>query len=278
MCFGDLSSHIILSAGDDGLCKVWDRRTMSTLAQYGDSKPVGVFAGHRDGITFVDSRNDDRYILTNSKDQTIKIWDLRKFASNEAIELTRKAVGRQIWNYQTQARPFEITYSNFAGDCSLATIRGHTVLQTLIRARFSPEHTGHRFVYTGCASGNVVVLDLLTNDFTIFPGHEAIVRDTVWSPAENEIVSTSWDGGTYFWQYDDELDLNDEQFQDTIESLHTNRIYMRNLSPKPLHIKGCHQKSKSDTDTASLTSENPDADRFQSYASAVKRKKMRIAR
>jgi hypothetical protein len=41
-------------------------------------------------------------------------------------------------------------------DVSVQTFRGHTVLQTLIRAYFSPAHsTGQRFVYTGSADGAV---------------------------------------------------------------------------------------------------------------------------
>ena len=39
-------------------------------------------------------------------------------------------------------------------DVSVQTFRGHSVLQTLIRAYFSPAHsTGQRFVYTGSADG-----------------------------------------------------------------------------------------------------------------------------
>ena len=42
-------------------------------------------------------------------------------------------------------------------DTSVMTYRGHTVLQTLIRCRFSPAHTtGQRYIYTGCATGSVV--------------------------------------------------------------------------------------------------------------------------
>jgi len=44
-----------------------------------------------------------------------------------------------------------------AGDSSLMTYRGHTVLNTLIRSRFSPQFTtGQRYIYSGCASGAVV--------------------------------------------------------------------------------------------------------------------------
>ncbi len=47
-------------------------------------------------------------------------------------------------------------------DVSVQTFRGHTVLQTLIRAYFSPAHsTGQRFVYTGSADGTVRIYGTL---------------------------------------------------------------------------------------------------------------------
>ena len=49
------------------------------------------------------------------------------------------------------------TRSKMVGDTSLMTFRGHAVLHTLIRSRFSPAFTtGQRFIYTGCATGAVV--------------------------------------------------------------------------------------------------------------------------
>lgn len=46
------------------------------------------------------------------------------------------------------------------GDSSLMTYRGHGVLHTLIRCRFSPTHsTGQRFIYSGCSTGKVVGKD-----------------------------------------------------------------------------------------------------------------------
>ena len=51
------------------------------------------------------------------------------------------------------------------GDSSVVTYTGHTVLQTLIRCHFSPDHTtGQSLIYTGCAAGRVVVYDLLTGE------------------------------------------------------------------------------------------------------------------
>ena len=50
--FADESSQIIFSGGDDGICKVWDRRTLSET----HCSPVGILAGHKDGITFIDTK------------------------------------------------------------------------------------------------------------------------------------------------------------------------------------------------------------------------------
>ena len=61
---------------------------------------MGTFAGHTDGITYIDTKDDSRHIITNSKDQSIKLWDLRKFASKRSIEQTRKAVRNQNWDYR----------------------------------------------------------------------------------------------------------------------------------------------------------------------------------
>lgn len=38
--------------------------------------------GHLEGITFLDSRGDGRYFISNGKDQTTKLWDIRKLSSN----------------------------------------------------------------------------------------------------------------------------------------------------------------------------------------------------
>lgn len=57
------------------LFQVWDRRCFNARA-------AGVLTGHLEGITFLDSRGDGRYFISNGKDQTIKLWDIRKMSSN----------------------------------------------------------------------------------------------------------------------------------------------------------------------------------------------------
>ncbi|XP_077502674.1 DDB1- and CUL4-associated factor 11 isoform X3 [Amblyomma americanum] len=204
VAFADKTSQILFSGGDDGLCKVWDRRTLSER----DPKPVGILAGHCNGITFVDSKNDARYLITNSKDQTIKLWDMRAFSSKEGIQATKMAVACQNWDYRWQRVPKKLLdlCEKLPGDTSLMTYQGHTVLQTLIRCHFSPiATTGQQFIYTGCASGRVVVYNLLTGKIeTVLSGHRACVRDVSWHPYLPMLVSSSWDGSVTKWVYNSE--------------------------------------------------------------------------
>lgn len=101
VAFADETSNILFSAADDGLCKVWDRRTL----RESDPQPVGILAGHIDGITYIDPKGDGRYLLTNSKDQSIKLWDMRRFASDDAITKTKRVVAEQQWDYRWQRVP-----------------------------------------------------------------------------------------------------------------------------------------------------------------------------
>lgn len=72
VCFANPeSSHIIYSGSDDATIKVWDRRSM------GNGRPAAAFVGHCEGLTYIDSKGDGRYILSNGKDQTMKLWDMR---------------------------------------------------------------------------------------------------------------------------------------------------------------------------------------------------------
>ncbi|XP_031559643.1 DDB1- and CUL4-associated factor 11-like isoform X2 [Actinia tenebrosa] len=205
IAFADASSQILFSAGDDGLCKVWDRRTLNES----NPSPVGVFAGHSDGITFISSKNDTRHLITNCKDQTIKLWDLRKFSSQEGIDQTKHVVGAQRWDYRWQNVPRKnLRRKSLPGDSSIMSYRGHNVRNTLIRCYFSPTHTtGQRYIYTGCSSGSVVIYDILTGKMVSkLRGHDACVRDVSWHPYENKIVSSSWDGKVGLWQYEREIE------------------------------------------------------------------------
>jgi DDB1- and CUL4-associated factor 11 len=68
VCFADKDSpHILYSGSDDATLKVWDRRSM------GDRREAGAFVGHCEGLTYIDSKGDGRYIISNGKDQCGKV-------------------------------------------------------------------------------------------------------------------------------------------------------------------------------------------------------------
>ncbi|XP_063702342.1 DDB1- and CUL4-associated factor 11 isoform X2 [Culicoides brevitarsis] len=197
-CVGFLNdtSEIFFSGTDDGIIKIWDKRCLNET----DPQPAGVLVGHYDGITFIDSRNDGRYLISNSKDQSIKLWDLRVFSPKEAEEnaVQRNTNGSILWDYRWDKIPknyYNVTRC-LDGDTSIITYRGHRVQKTLIRARFSPQATtGQRYIYTGCGTGRLVIYDMLTGKIVkAIKSHNEIVRDVAWSQNRPEILTSSWDG------------------------------------------------------------------------------------
>ncbi|KAF2488840.1 WD40 repeat-like protein [Lophium mytilinum] len=217
VCFGDSQSpHILYSGSDDTTLKVWDRRSM------GDGREAGVFLGHTEGLTYVDSKGDGRYVLSNAKDQTAKLWDLRKMLSKEKADQIDPGAYTTNFEYRTNAYD-DNDYRPHPHDCSLVTFRGHKVLKTLIRCHFSPPgSTDSRYVYSGSYDGSVYVwnldatlagkVDVLaatrnsrprdpgllaeTYDFIGRNGGawQTCVRDASWHPDAPVIAATSWNG------------------------------------------------------------------------------------
>lgn len=215
VCFVDETTHILASGSDDGIVKVWDRRELKENYP----KPVGQLAGHKDGIAYLDPRGDGRYLLSNSKDQSIKLWDIRKFTPEGEVERFAKEVRRQHWDYRWECVPKQMKYLKANemsdGDTSVMTYRGHSVLQTLIRAHFSPAHsTGQKYIYTGCATGQVHVYDLLTGEILqTMDGHSACVRDVSWHPYYPTLISSSWDATISRWDYGNQPDEQEEEVE-----------------------------------------------------------------
>jgi len=62
-------SNLLVSGSDDCFVKVWDRRSLD------GERPSGICVGHTEGVTFVAPKGDGRYILSNGKDQGMKLWE-----------------------------------------------------------------------------------------------------------------------------------------------------------------------------------------------------------
>ncbi|PKU80560.1 LEC14B [Dendrobium catenatum] len=192
--FADETGNLVYSGSDDNLCKVWDRRCIVKKEQ-----AAGVLTGHLEGITFIDSRGDGRYFISNGKDQTIKLWDIRKMSSGPKCPRPRIS----DWDYRWMEYPSHAKHLSHPNDQSVATYRGHSVLRTLIRCYFSPSHsTGQRYIYTGSHDNCVYIYDVVTGDQVArLDCHQMTVRDCSWHPYYPTLVSSSWDGLIARWEF-----------------------------------------------------------------------------
>ena len=127
-----------------------DRRSLGA-----SQKPSGVLVGHTEGITYVSAKGDGRYILSNGKDQAMRLWDLRKMRGNEDYSTGHYGIDGFDYRYPSYRKP---RYPAHPQDCSVMTYRGHSVLMTLIRCHFSPaETTGGQYLYSGSSDGRIHV-------------------------------------------------------------------------------------------------------------------------
>ncbi|MED6130466.1 L14B protein [Stylosanthes scabra] len=195
VCFADEASHLIYSGSDDTFCKVWDRRCLNSRG-----KPAGVLMGHLEGITFIDSRGDGRYFISNGKDQTIKLWDIRKMSSNVTCNPGYRSYE---WDYRWMDYPPQTKNLKHPCDQSVSTYRGHSVLRTLIRCYFSPAFsTGQKYIYTGSHNACVYIYDLVSGaQVATLKHHKSPVRDCSWHPFQTTLVSSSWDGDVVKWGF-----------------------------------------------------------------------------
>ncbi|KID72419.1 WD repeat protein, partial [Metarhizium brunneum ARSEF 3297] len=214
VCFADKSSpHVLYSGSDDATIKVWDRRSM------GDGREAGAFVGHIEGLTYIDSKGDGRYILSNGKDQSMKLWDLRMVMSTNRFRETEPAQYSNTSGFDYRRELYDDEdWDVHPHDNSVVTFRGHKVLRTLIRCHFSPPSaTNSRYVYSGSADGKAYIwnmdatlagkidvkkatmgtrrVDRHTRLYFEEPtGWGTCVRDASWHPSAPVMVASAWNG------------------------------------------------------------------------------------
>ncbi|GLD96340.1 hypothetical protein PINS_up005023 [Pythium insidiosum] len=200
---GPLHSNVFVSGSDDCMIKLWDRRVLSES----DPQPQGVFPGHIDGVTYIASRDDGYYFISNAKDQTCKLWDIRECCSAADYERLPRFRKPYMWDYRFQDFPgLHRPPVDHPNDRSVMTYRGHLVAETLIRCHFSPlDTTGQKYIFSGSADGRVYVYHTLTGDLVeIFAmKRDGLTRDVRWHPFEPTIVSPDFYGKLCVWQRQD---------------------------------------------------------------------------
>ncbi|KAK9810228.1 hypothetical protein WJX72_007006 [[Myrmecia] bisecta] len=202
VAFVDDSPNLVVTGADDNMIKLWDRRALGS-----SQRPAGLFVGHTEGITHIDPKGDGRYFISNCKDQSIKLWDLRCMLSHGQFRSLPQARYPKFpgWDYRWDEYPARSRPIRHPHDHSIMTYRGHAVLHTLIRAYFSPVHsTGQRFIYAGSQDGSVYIWDLVTAKVVnVLSYHHEIVRDCSWHPYDPLLVTTAFDGTVVAWEYQD---------------------------------------------------------------------------
>ena len=57
--------------------------------------------GHTEGLTYVSAKGDGRYVISNGKDQAMRLWDLRKMRSSMEYESVKdNAYGIRNFDYR----------------------------------------------------------------------------------------------------------------------------------------------------------------------------------
>ncbi|KAI0727844.1 WD40-repeat-containing domain protein [Fomitopsis betulina] len=212
-CWADTASgNVLVSASDDTFIKVWDRRSLGA-----SPKPSGVLIGHTEGITYVSAKGDGRYVISNGKDQVLRLWDLRMMRSNEDFESVQRVhYGIPHFDYRGGSYP-RPQHKAHPLDCSVMQYTGHEVLRTLIRCHFSPaETTGQQYIYSGGSDGRIHIWSLdgrvvqVLNRSNTLPmssepsGPEPLehtpnrrkvcVRDVSWHREQPVLMSAGWLG------------------------------------------------------------------------------------
>ncbi|KAJ4201027.1 hypothetical protein NW767_007163 [Fusarium falciforme] len=215
VCFADkMSPHILYSGSDDTTIKVWDRRSM------GDNREAGAFVGHIEGLTYIDSKGDGRYILSNGKDQSMKLWDLRMAMSTDRFKELNPTRHTRNSDFDYRGGVYDDEdWDVHPNDNSLVTFRGHKVLRTLIRCHFSPPSaTNSRYVYSGSTDGKVYIWNMdatlagivdvkkatmrtrpMNHRYRLYHFDErgdwgTCVRDASWHPSAPVLVASAWNG------------------------------------------------------------------------------------
>ncbi|CAN0444405.1 unnamed protein product, partial [Laminaria digitata] len=75
--------QVVLSGGDDCVIKVWDLRSPGAA--------VGGLCGHQAGVTCVTPKGDGHHFISNGKDQTMKLWDMRRMLDPKDDKMLKAA-------------------------------------------------------------------------------------------------------------------------------------------------------------------------------------------
>lgn len=188
---------MLVSGGDDGTTKLWDlriRRCVHTwehpyqmLSVTFDDSGQRVFAGsldnnvycydirakeeeamftlegHTDNITGLDVSHDGNFLLSNSMDNSVRLWDVRPFFSGNDSERCQQVMQGATHNFE----------------------------KNLIKVRWSPDD---KYACAGSADRHVYIWSMADRKLLYkLPGHNGSVNEVCFHPKEPIVASASSD-------------------------------------------------------------------------------------
>ena len=139
----------LYSGGIDNDIKVWDLRQKQVLH---------TLQGHTDTVTSLEVSPDSQFLLSNSHDSSVKLWDVRPFAPGD----------RRIKSFSGAPVGLE---------------------KNLIKASWSPK--GDK-IAVGSGDGSAVIWDVQTTKVLYkLPGHRGTVNDVRFAPGNQAIGALS---------------------------------------------------------------------------------------
>jgi Prp8 binding protein len=143
--------------GVDDVVRAWDARM--------ENKPLMTLEGHEDTITGLDISPCGSFVLSNSMDNTLRMWDTRAFVEGERE--TKRFVGHS-----------------------------HNFEKALLRCAFNADGTR---VGSGSADSCVYVWEVENAKLKYkLPGHKGVVSGVAFSPAENPVIASGGADGVVF--------------------------------------------------------------------------------
>eukprot|EP01088_Endostelium_zonatum_P009044 TRINITY_DN2222_c0_g1_i1.p1 TRINITY_DN2222_c0_g1~~TRINITY_DN2222_c0_g1_i1.p1 ORF type:complete len:665 (-),score=166.85 TRINITY_DN2222_c0_g1_i1:87-2081(-) len=227
--FLDNTHQTMVSGSDDTLIKIFD------LRQTHNQSASLILPGHYDGITYIDSKMDGIHLLSNSKDQTLKYWDIRMCSNKTDKTPNYNNNNNNTHNQNNKIEEDEdeeeegeredyrsVDWKSIPrrekkeGDKSVLTMEGHSVKKTLIRCKFAEGDLGNKWCASGSEDGKVVIWDLETGKMERRLERKRVrrdgglIRDFIWEREGRCIVGGGFDGEVVRWSNGRENEKEEE--------------------------------------------------------------------
>ncbi|MCJ1227723.1 Histone acetyltransferase type B subunit 2 [Toensbergia leucococca] len=207
--------NIIATMCTDGRVMIWDRTKHPSLPT-GQVNPQMELLGHeKEGFGLSWSPHESGHLATGSEDQTVRLWDITKFTSNnKALHATRIYTHHSAIVNDVQYHPLHASLIGTVSDdltLQILDVRNPTTSVSATQAidghqdainalSFNP--ASEYLLATGSADKSIGIWDLrnLKTKMHALIGHGDSVTSLAWHPFEEAILgSSSYDRRIIFW-------------------------------------------------------------------------------